>query len=301
MSDLITKDYQVLNIETNKWVRITPEERKYANYIYQQFQISSVFTAIALKKIFDKKLYIALGYESKEDFILNGTNYSRAQAYRLAKVADKLSGYLPQLDQNIPISGQIPEEAASTIQNNNISPQKDLSGLGITKLIELSKLEEDELEQFINKGSIGEDDDQLTFDEFKDITVRKAAKELEVRTKSYKRKIKDLEDKNSALKEDKKKLESEIDGMQRMVNDAKDLELKYGAPASLSEAKKDLLSEVDNLINEIAVRLKKADVTIRDAEKVQDRFRLILKSLDEVRATFKIHYEDSNFKDSQVA
>jgi len=279
------KIQNVYDAENDNFVKITPEQRKYANYVYEQFKLSTLLNAAAIDKIFTEKLYLALGFESRDDFIANGTDLSRRQAYNLLSIARKFKPYLPELNEN----KQLTENTSSDTLVQTLH-SKTLSELGISKLYELSRLNDEDLKTLIETGGLGEGDDRIELEEIREMAVRKATIELKKRTASYKQKIDKLSDEKSTLKEEIKLLESENDSLKNKIETAEELEKKFGAPASKIEHKKRYLREAEDILETLRTTLVKANIMADDIPSLTNQYDFILRSLDELHVNLLANY-----------
>lgn len=272
------KTQNVFDAETDTWVTITQEQKKYANYVFEQFQISHLYSAVALKKIWDEKLYLNLGYESKEEFCSLALSFGLRTAQKLIKIADKFSGYLPQPSEN----KQLAEvNSSDTLENTNTS---SLLGLSINQLYELTKLDDEDLKGFLESGTIGEGEDKITLEEYKEMSVREATKDLRKHTAAYKEKIAKQSNEISSLKQELKYLESENETFRKQAETAEELEKKFGAPAANIEHKKKYLREAEDILESLRITLVKANVLQTDVASVANQYSAILKTIDQLHA-----------------
>ena len=274
----------VFDAENNVWVKITPEERKYANIIVEKYKGAHLYSAAALKRIKDEGLYLSLNYENMKEFCEIELKISLRTAQKQIMVANKFAPYLPELGTREQLTD---DTSSNALENTNTH---SFSQMSISQLYELSKLTPEEIKQISQTGEIGEGEDALELDEWREMEVRKATIELRKRTSSYKQKIDKLSDEKSTLKEEIKLLESENDSLKNKIETAEELEKKFGAPASKIEHKKRYLREAEDILETLRTTLVKANIFSDDIPSLTNQYDFILRSLDELHENLLSNY-----------
>jgi len=105
----------------------------------------------ALKEMADKELFVELGYDCMRDYCLKELNFSATNAKYYMSISDKFGGYL-QIANN----GQHVDhgENANQIVEN----------LTFTKLVQLSRLPDNIIEEFVETKVLKLKEAELTFD-----------------------------------------------------------------------------------------------------------------------------------------
>ncbi len=219
---------KMYDAELGDYVDITPAFQRNAAYVHGQIQMGTFAIALAIKKIYDEKLYLGLGCSSKEEYANRMLPFSRKQANKYYRVADRISQYMPQIDTN---------DAPG--RHLDAPESKKFSEMGIRKLYELTKVDDADFEELMEGGDLN----GHTLEEFKAMTVRQATEEIAKIRKVSGERISILEEKNKYLQSENETLkEKETDARERMKN-ARDLEYIYGEKKMSSEVARQKMSE----------------------------------------------------------
>ncbi len=276
---------EVFDAETQEWKKISQNEQQLASYMHNQIMAGVYYSAAALTKMLDEKLYIALGCESRDEYIDTMLPYSRRQAYILLAIGRKFSGILGGISQNKLISAGSDDGVQERALNDNMSEnteigvhERALNELGIKKLYEMTKFEDSEIEELLNTGSTRINGNDFSLEEIKE----KSAKDLSIKMaqvkKQYSGKISQLQEEISMLKEEKKLLLKN----EEQVKTAVELEKLYGAPASKLEDKKSRLNKSFSLLNDFIETFARCGITTEDPELVQQQAVDLVRQIDSV-------------------
>lgn len=283
----VTKSEHTLTVfdgENEVWAELSFETQKVAAYVHQQVVLGSFISAVALKKIFDERLYLALGCQTKEEYVTTQTPYGIRQAQRLVAVANKFDAVSKQLaGQELKqiTSSQDSENATSMSHDGNL--QNDLTSIGITKLYELTKIDDSDLTELLDKGTVNVNGEVLDLEELKEMTVRDTNIKIARATKEYKDKIKKLSTKLAQAEEEAKLLKSENSTMLDENKSAKQLEQMYGSIASTLSAKQRALDDARKLLNQFNETMVRCGVNTDDPDAVRVDFLELLKKMDDVK------------------
>lgn len=286
--DVSNKNMLVFDEESSEMVSITPKERDYAEYVYFQLKSSILQTAGALRKIFDEKLYLALGYASKEDFAIRGTDISYRQANKMVAVSRKFSPYLAEISESTG-NGES-RKSTSYPESSESRKSTSYSDLGIEKLYKLSRLNDEDFEKFMTTDELGDGDNKLLMQEFRESTVRKAGEKLNSATKGYKKTINKQTDKISTLEEEVKLLKSENKVFVDQIEKAQELDAKYGAKASQIEHKGKLLEFAKLSLDTLDEKLNKANILKDDPEHLTDFYEMLLSRIEKLHVVLIGNY-----------
>jgi len=283
MSEMEIKNTGALTVfdaDKQEWIEISPKERIIASKLHDKLLEGAYFSAILIAKIVNERHYLALGCESAEEYINTMTPYSRSQAYVLLKIGRKFSGFLGgNLQNNLLLNENNAGSPESGLQvDNPESAESALNGLGITKLLELTKLEDDDINELLSTGKASINNNQLTLEELKESSAKDVAKRIAEVKKQFSGKIALLSEENKQLKEEKKLLQKDSE----KINTALELEKLYGAPASKLEDKQERVQEATKLLNDFAETLVRSGVTDEDPQVLQQSLVDLIRQVDGV-------------------
>ncbi len=233
---------EVWDDEKKKMVAIKPEQVRIASMLQEKVTAGVFVTALAIKRIIDERLYLALGASSVNEYCDTMLPFSSRQAYRYKAIADRFQGILPQLSDGA-LEGDI--------SSRNVTPgsQHDVNGinhLGYRKLYELTTVEDADFTEMPTKGVIRVGDQVIDIDEINALSAREFSKRLAEIKKGYSARISQLEEKNKLLESERVAIETrEAEADSRLLR-ARDLERMYGTLNNRLESQLDDLNRIDD-------------------------------------------------------
>lgn len=297
---------KVYDEETDKFVLIPIEEQRNANYVHQQLVMGALMMAIGISKMFNEKLYLALGYSSRDEYIDLGLPIGRTQAYRLYTIGMKFTateklltddGNVISLMKQLPAPGQIsPINGTEGIENepNNEELKSNAAkilGFGMTKLFELSSLEDDELAKLIKTGKVSLAGGDLTIDDVIDTTTKELSKKLREMKSKYQGETTRLTEEVRLLESEQKSRSKEFERMATENKNAKRVEAMYGPKASLIKDKVERLGEARVCLQEFSQILRNCGVDENDPKEIRDDLLSLLKLISSTHEDLTMEYE----------
>lgn len=143
--------------ESGEVIELTTEFVNRAHEVQGFISGSFYLLAEGLAAMADEKLYGAFGYESFKEYCMQELDFGVRQAYRYAVIGRSVSPHLQ-------LSNSDKNESAKSISH--------LNKVGTTKLSEIIKRAEDQVQSLIQEGKISIGEDELTADEIADRKVK---------------------------------------------------------------------------------------------------------------------------------
>lgn len=271
------KAFSVYDLENDKFVDVSLEQQRTAAYFHNQVLLGAFVSAIAIKRIFDDRLYLAMGCQSRDEYIENSLPFNRRQCYKLLAVADKFESVTKSFDNN-----NLLTDGKSNSSKEVQSTALGVSSLGIEKLYELSKIDDAEIDKLIKKGKIKIDGEDFSIDDLKEMSAKEVAHQIKKATKQYQEKLKKVETENIQLKETKKLLENENAHLIKENDEGKDAENTFGPVATTFKNKKERLNIARDLLNKFDNTIMRCGVTEEDPDGIQKDLVDIIAKVDEV-------------------
>ncbi len=281
----------ILDQETGQFVEVTHETQRLASYVHNQVLMGAFISAVSIKKIFDEKLYLGLNCGSKDEYCSTMLPFGIRQAQRLYQIANKFDAVSKSLTGN----GLIQITSGDTLENTTLMSHdlnaNELAQLGMAKLYELTKLEDENIKDLIKEGKTKVADHELLIEEIKDASAKELSKIISETTKKYKSKISQLTEEVALLKEEKNSIEKDFEKLQAKKEEIDEIEMQYGPTASLLADKKRRLSNASALLNEFVETFVKAGVTDEDPESIRRDVQDLIRRIDEVHSRCSSIYD----------
>jgi len=284
----------VYDAENDKWIEVTREQQSMAAYVHQQVLLGVFVSAMAIKKVFDERLYLALGCQTRDEYIDMMLPYGRRQVYRLISIAEKFDGVYGNLLQNKELAdvGSTDSSKLVTLKSLNSPELKEINDLGVTKLYELVKLDDDELSELVKKGKTKVNGNDISLEEIKDASAREVSKIISEAKKKMQSKIDQLTEDVSLLKEEKKLLDKRNKQLEERILNAEEIEKKYGGTASLIEHKREMLNKANSLLNDFNEVIIRTGINDEDPSGLQEDLVNLIRKIDEVHGRVSNYYQE---------
>ena len=229
-SGLPTEPIEVFDAESGELVERTPQQQRQAMQLLQMLKASVIVQSVTLARIMDNRHYLDYGCSSFKELVQTemGGLMSYRQAKKYVAIGRPVNRMLPNLDSSEEATlAMIPEEVESNEQ------VKDLAGLGVGKLRELSKLDQPHFEEVVSEGKLVMPDEQTeyTLEELKDMKTREfeeLAEQARMDRQAYRTRIQELEAEVDKLESEKETNEETVEQAQEKIDKARDLEAQYG-------------------------------------------------------------------------
>jgi hypothetical protein len=279
----------VYDAENACWIEVSHDQQRMAAYVHQQMLMGVFVTANAIKKVFDERLYLALGCQSREEYIATMLPMNRSQAYKYHAIATKFESASKLLSD-----GEIKpiDLSNGSVLVHSSGLEATANNLGIQKLYELSSLEDDEFAELIKSGKIKGENGEIDLQDIVDATAKEAKKQIADFKKKYSDKINQQDEEIKLLREERKQLVKERDENKELADDLKtDLHI-YGPNATKLKDKAAHLAVAGKLFNEAHLAVVKANVMASDPLTLRQDLANMIKKIDEVRSILADHYSE---------
>ncbi len=268
----------ILDQESGEFVEVSHEKQRLASYAHNQVLMGAFISAISIKKIFDEKLYLGLNCGSRDEYCETMLPFGRRQAFRLYAIANKFDA----VSKSLTGDGLTQITSGDTSDLVTLKSQTELAGIGVTKLYELTRLEDDDIKDLIKGGKLKTESGDYDIEDIKDASAKELSRIVSESTKKYKTKISQLTEEVALLSEEKKAKDKELERLAKEKEELEGLERIYGPMASQLKLKKKLLTEARDLLdtfNEVAIRI---GVTEDDPENMRKGIQDLIRSIDDV-------------------
>jgi Sec-independent protein translocase protein TatA len=275
MSSEIAQNGSVLDLDTGEFHTPTEERKKMANHLHQQAIMGAFVTALAIKRIFDEKLYLELGCSSKSEYCDTMLPFGRRQAYRYVKVAEKFAPFMME---------------SKTVAH--VPESDDVQGFGYKKLYQLAQLDNDDLKALMSGQSVESEDGETSHPDLKEMPSRDFSEAMKAIKKKYSGRIAQLEETVKSQTEEMQVRDQKVKQAEERMKQAREIEGKFGSKAAKYSDKVANMSMAVHHINEACMWIEAAGVTIEDPENLQkDMADLLRKFRDESERASNNYYE----------
>lgn len=280
----------VRDTETGESVEVTPEMRARAAAARRLIEQATLAKALALATVADERLYLADGYGSFKDWVLLelGTGYRSSLDY--VRIGRRLAPLFPALSAGDGLAGGVPqltEGHPGALDSERVSA---LSGLGVKKLIELTRLDEIQFSDVVERGVVTLGNEDFTLDELQEMSKREVAARVRDELTPLKNELAEQNAQIETLEAEKKALLAEADASAQAVADARALEAELGPRASLLADKRQRVTDCRDAVDRLLPALLATGVEPSDPETLQHDLMSLLDKLDlcteRARATY---------------
>lgn len=284
---------EVLDEDEGEYVKVTPELKAQARHALNQVQGAILVTAYWVARIYDEQLYVGLGCNTKSQFVQNHLPFGERQAQRFARIGRRLGKFLPGHQDVDPDS--LPE-----MEESEEGVPESLQGLPMGKLNELTRLDDEDLADYVEEGEwtapdgrtyTREDVLEMARTDLGDV-VSERTQRLKETAEQEKEKRQAYEELAAKRKEEKEALEEKLEEKAETIEAAEDLERRLGPTASKLEEKRKTMQEASDHLDE-AIRLAgKIGITPEDPEADQENLQRFLQRAQRLKDVIHEDYAE---------
>lgn len=273
----------VYDEESERNVVVTVQMQQEAWSEYQRLQDSVMQVAMSLARISERKLYLALGFNSFKDFYQNA-GFSKSQTYRLSAIGRTFAPRMLQSGSESPNVGT-PDNGKNSEQSSEREVPTlglDLSDLGGYKLYELTRLSQESLDTLLNGGELfTPDGEAFTLKKAREMNTRDIVDYI-TRISRGKKQVSASQLKADVqfLKDEKKVLLNKIKEMEKDVKDARALEDHYGPAKAKMEDQIAKLKEAQAALGSFYRAMNRCGVDEDSPREVVDVFAALSGSIE---------------------
>lgn len=261
-----TDDLQVYSADQDKMVRRTPEQRQKANQLMRMVEMATLVKAVALARIADGEHYLDFGCTNFKEFAEAHLPFGYRQAKKYLNIGRKFAPLLPEFEG---ADGQ-----SNALLPANTPESEELERVGsmpIDRLRKLTTLDDDHFEDVVREGQLVMPDGETsyTLEELKDMKTRQYAELVEqarMDKQAYQARIQQLEEENKKLESEREADQEMVEDAEKRLDEARDLERLYGPAKRTYEANDKGLEDTDHHIRKVRQHLMNLELTPDSAQ-----------------------------------
>ncbi|MBN8586895.1 MAG: hypothetical protein J0L94_01075 [Rhodothermia bacterium] len=274
-------------------MQITTTDRTRLTQAKDLFATGKLAQAVAIREIFDKKLYKIEGYENRDDYCQDVLQISPAQGKILYKVATSFGLTMDTLKapKSQPVSFLNDANEGEGNQTDAPSSATSIQSLPITTLYELSRLQDEERDILTKEGYLFDaEGNKITLSEVRGMTKRQMQEMMREKTSKLRERAEALAEDNLELKNTVERLKTENKILTQKTEIAAELEEKFGSVARRLEEKRRYIADAKRLLAEAHDRIVRAGITPQDAVTDIQEISNFLGQLDLTANIVRNHY-----------
>lgn len=274
LPDKKTEALKVYDADNDVYIESTPERQRWANEVQGAILFGTFISAIKLTEMINNRLYLDLGFISRDDYLENGFPLGRTQAFKLKKIATRFIEAMPDFQKNV---FQLAE--GENVQSTEQNPLKQLSMIGTEKLYELTRIDDDLFQNTIDAGTLKTADGrELTIDDIREMTSRQFATEIKELRGKFQNRLHVAEEENRTLRSEMASIRREFAKDAEKYERLKLVEEKYAGPANKLDDKKDNLLRAQEHLESFNRLMEAANIAEDDPEELIRLLQMIVKA-----------------------
>lgn len=264
----------VLDEETGKLIKVSDDMRRIAHGIQQRIEGATIITAFLIQMVRDEKLYLAFGCGSFQEYADTMLPFTRHTAYKYISIGEKFAPLIPKLESSTVASMQ-------QLDTGDLGQKvNDLSGIGMSKLYELTKIPDADFSEVMNKGVVKTPDGQeWSLEDIKAESSRKLAEEIKQVKKKYQARVANLEEDRKTLLEERDKARETLEKNQARIDRSYEIESKYGEKAVRMEEIEHLLTKSNELLTKLEKSFGQIDIDNEDPDSIKEQALSIMRRI----------------------
>ncbi len=276
----------VYDADSGEMVDLTEPQVELAHDLHRRLEAASIFTGLALLKIRQDRLYLALGHASFNDYISSALPFGRTSAYNFMQVAERIQPLLPASTLES-TGGVIVQRVGQDGDDDGLS--NELESLGIRKLLQITKASDSVLDQVVREGKVVMPDGETEYslEDLRDMTsaeVRRVMEDARMERDAYRARIQQLEEKLRLEKSERQADADKLKKAESLIDEARHLEALYTRDKLTYEQTETLLQEAQHHLFESRRRLMNVELTEESGEGLK---KLLRECIDEIQRQAK--------------
>ena len=246
---------EAYDADTGTWLPVTAAMREREQRIRHAWAMTRHMQAVVVHTVFSEKLYLAAGYETREQYVEDALGISRSAAYNLAAVGRTFGRYLPGLPDGLPALG-IEGEKVQTFGLETSDTAEVVQGTSVSTLTQLASLDDETMDELLRGDTLTLDSGRtVTLSDLRSATAREAQTLVKALKKEYRDRLSRDQERAIAAEQERDVYAERLDDAQKQADVGYALELKYGPIQARAEAQMRLISDAREQITRLAVTL----------------------------------------------
>jgi hypothetical protein len=290
---LPTETVEVFDAEAGEMVTRSPQDQRMAVQLMRAIQMSTMVQAVALARLEEGRHYLDMGHSTFKAFAQAELPIGYRTAKMYLKIGRRFSGMLPEVDASEEATREALEEQIK--ESGQVRP---FAAMGVSKLREISKLEEEDMEA-LAEGKVLEDPETgetYSLDDLKEMASREAKEvieEIEREKEAYQAQAQRKEETIKRLKSEKESMEAEVEDAREAKREALELEAQYGPTAQTYEENKEALQDTRDLLFDVRESLFRADLDTESADGLKNQLLELVRELNAIHADARRRFAEA--------
>lgn len=290
---LPTETVEVFDAEAGEMVERSAQEQRMAVQLMRAIQMSTMVQAVALARLEEGRHYLDMGHSTFKAFAQAELPIGYRTAKMYLKIGRRFSGMLPEVD-----AGEEATREALEAEIEESDEVRPYAAMGVSKLREISKLEEEDMEA-LAEGKVLEDPETgetYSLDDLKDMAareVKETVEEVQREKEAYQAQAQRKEETIKRLKSEKESMEAEVEEAQEAKREALELEAQYGPTAQTYEDNKEALQETRDLLFDVRESLFRADLDTESADGLKNQLLELVRELNAIHADARRRFAEA--------
>jgi hypothetical protein len=290
---LPTEMVEVFDAEAGEMVTRSPQDQRMAVQLMRAIQMSTMVQAVALARLEEGRHYLDMGHSTFKAFAQAELPFSYRHSKRLLRIGRRFSGLLPEVDASEEATREALEEQIE--ESGQVRP---FAAMGVSKLREISKLKEEDMEA-LAEGKVLEDPETgetYSLDDLKEMASREAKEvieEIEREKEAYQAQAQRKEETIKRLKSEKESMEEEVEDAREAKREALELEAQYGPTAQTYEENKETLQDTRDLLFDVRESLFRADLDTESADGLKNQLLELVRELNAIHADARRRFAEA--------
>ncbi len=284
---------RIVDGETGEIVTLTDEQLALWPVMQRISDMSDLTKALAIFHISDKKLYLAGGYSTFKEYAEDRLPFGYRNAKRYVQVGKKFADMLPPIELS---KGTPVPRLDEHIVDSDVS--EAIGGMGIRKLIELTRIDDALFDDVIEKGRLVMPDGETSFtlEELKGMNTLKmerVIKESRMEREKYQAKIQQLTEAKQLLESERDADAKRLGRMDEYQEEALYLRSNYGGTERGYQEQKAILEECHSIVLDLREKIERAHADCDSPETLRELATQIISECNAAFIQAKYHFRSA--------
>lgn len=250
---------EAYDAETGTWLPVTAAMREREQRVRHAWAMTRHMQAVAVHTVFKEKLYLAAGYETREQYAEEALGISRRTAYELSSVGKTFGRYLPGLPDGVSTLALDGEKVRTfALDADDAETANVVQDTSVSTLTQLASLDDEVMQELLRGESVTLDNGRVvTLVSLREATAREAQAMVKALKKEYRDRLARDQERAISAEEERNVFAERLGEAQKQADAGYALELKYGPVQARAEAQIKLISDAREQLTRLAVTLSR--------------------------------------------
>lgn len=254
--------HDAYDAETGEWIKVSATMVEQEQQMREAFAVGKLLQAVVVREVFDRKLYLAAGCETREEYAETVLGVSRRTAYNYHRLASRMSQVLP-----MPDVAQLATGGVQTLHSPDSETAEIVQSTSISTLYEMVKLPDDDLDTLLDGSALTLADGRtISVEDFKRASARESKQIVKDLKAQYKSKLANDQERAATAETERDIYRERLEAAETTITTLRDGERTWGPRQAHTEAQMAAMESAEKHIKALGLALDQLNPDVPGGE-----------------------------------